>query len=97
MRRLYDNLRWRKRAKLQLIKEPLCAICLRKGIITPATEADHIVPHKGDEQSFWFGALQSLCKSCHSGAKAYEERFGYDIEIGLDGFPTDLRHPANIK
>ena len=33
----YGTQRWRKRAQLQLKKYPLCAICLRKGQIVPAS------------------------------------------------------------
>jgi 5-methylcytosine-specific restriction endonuclease McrA len=91
--RLYDKRRWRRRAKLQLAAEPLCAICLRKGIITAATAADHVEPHKHDPQKFWFGRLQSLCDRCHNTAKQLEERYGYDLEVGLNGEPTDPRHP----
>jgi hypothetical protein len=39
------------------------AICLEKGQVVPATDADHIVPHKGNEWAFWYGDLQSLCGS----------------------------------
>jgi 5-methylcytosine-specific restriction endonuclease McrA len=31
----------------------------------PATVADHVTPHRDDHGAFWFGELQSLCKSCH--------------------------------
>jgi 5-methylcytosine-specific restriction endonuclease McrA len=31
-----------------------------------ATEADHIVPHRGDVKLFMHGDLQSLCHRCHS-------------------------------
>jgi hypothetical protein len=40
-------------------------MCLKDGRINAATIADHIEPHKGDEQKFFFGELQSLCKLHH--------------------------------
>ncbi len=45
---------------------PLCANCLSKGILAPATVVDHIVPHRGDRALFWDeNNWQALCKSCH--------------------------------
>src|SRR5215469_16958370 len=70
----YHTQRWRRRAALQLKLEPLCAICLQNGQVVPATDADHIVPHKGNEWAFWYGELQSLCGLCHRSVKQKEER-----------------------
>jgi HNH endonuclease len=61
--------RWRRRAALQLKLQPICAICLQNGQVVPATDADHIVPHKGNEWAFWYGELQSLCGLCHRSVK----------------------------
>ena len=91
----YHTQRWRRRAALQLKLEPLCAICLENGQVVPATDADHVVPHKGNEWAFWFGELQSLCGLCHRSVKQKEERRGYRTDIGINGWPTDPRHPAN--
>ncbi|WP_343073149.1 HNH endonuclease signature motif containing protein [Salicibibacter cibarius] len=51
-----------------LRRNPLCVHCEEDGLLTPATEVDHIVPHKGDKELFWDSEnnWQSLCKSCHS-------------------------------
>jgi 5-methylcytosine-specific restriction protein A len=65
------NYRWRKLRAATLAAEagehagPLCVECLRQGIITPATDLDHIVPKRVG------GAdtpenLQPLCHRCHS-------------------------------
>jgi len=70
-------------------------MCLRKGLVVPATVADHVIPHHGDQWGFWFGELQSLCASHHSGSKAEQEHLGYSREIGVDGWPVDKEHPAN--
>jgi 5-methylcytosine-specific restriction endonuclease McrA len=91
----YHTQRWRRRAALQLKQHPLCAICLEKGQVVPATDADHVVPHKGNEWAFWYGDLQSLCGLCHWIVKQKEEKRGYRSDIGIDGWPTDPRHPAN--
>jgi 5-methylcytosine-specific restriction protein A len=69
-RRGYNH-HWRKLRAATLAAEPtahtgpLCVACLRQGIITPATDLDHIVPKRAG------GAdtpenLQPLCHACHS-------------------------------
>ncbi len=51
----------------QLLREPFCRECARKGVRTPATDVDHIRDHRGDWKLFTDpGNLQSLCHSCHS-------------------------------
>jgi 5-methylcytosine-specific restriction enzyme A len=90
----YSLPRWIRRAKAQRRREPLCVECLRKGLAVPADVADHIEPHKGDPNKFWLGALQSLCHQCHSRHKQSFEVRGHSLEIGLDGFPVDAKHPA---
>jgi hypothetical protein len=71
-------------------------MCEVEGRVTPATVADHIVPHKGNVTLFVTGELQSLCQSCHSTVKQSEERHGYSKRVDpLTGWPVDVRHPAN--
>jgi 5-methylcytosine-specific restriction protein A len=49
-----------------LRRDPLCVECKRRGIVTPATDADHVVPHRGDLWLFWnLSNLQGLCSTCH--------------------------------
>lgn len=58
--------------------------------------ADHKVKHEGNPGLFWDEEnIQLLCKPCHDGAKQQEERVGFSTAVGLDGWPTDPRHPAN--
>ncbi|HEV7344279.1 MAG TPA: HNH endonuclease [Devosia sp.] len=79
-RRWYKTAAWQRRRRQQLLDEPLCAYCLREGRITAATVADHVEPHRGDEDLFWNGELQSLCDQapwrCHSRVKQQEESHG---------------------
>jgi len=88
---------WRRRRRLQLQQEPLCAICLRQGITRVATIADHLARHGGDWNQFRLGPLQSLCESCHNREKRGIERRGFDLRIDADGWPTDPNHPANDR
>ena len=62
--RLYGR-RWKRRSRQHLREHPLCVTCKAQGKIVAATAADHIVPHRGDEELFWNGELQSLCKLHH--------------------------------
>jgi 5-methylcytosine-specific restriction protein A len=73
--------RWQKRREAQLRAQPLCRYCERKGMLTPASVADHITPHRGDEALF-NGPLQSLCATCHSSDKAKEEARGRMDSLG---------------
>lgn len=94
-RKLYKTAAWRARRTHQLGAESLCAFCLAAGLTSPATIADHIVPHRGDPDLFWFGDLQSLCKTHHDSTKQREEKGGWDSMADLSGYPIDPNHPAN--
>jgi 5-methylcytosine-specific restriction enzyme A len=62
----YDR-QW-ARFRLEFLgRNPLCLHCKREGIIAPANQVDHIVPHRGDKNLFWDQSnMQPLCHSCHS-------------------------------
>jgi hypothetical protein len=84
----YQKQSWRNQRRHQLQSEPLCQQCLKQGQITPATQVDHVEPHKGDLTKFRMGKLQSLCQQCHwrktQAERGYRPRpWGY----GLDGMP----------
>jgi len=69
--------RWQQARERFLRANPLCCYCERKGEITRATVVDHRVPHKGIESLFWDETnWQPMCKPCHDGEKAMEERGG---------------------
>ncbi len=62
------NSAWNKARRSYLIKHPICVECGK-----PATEVDHIIPHKGDYSLFWNAEnWQSLRHECHS-RKTYRE------------------------
>ncbi|MDP9039822.1 MAG: HNH endonuclease [Acidobacteriota bacterium] len=85
-RRGYDA-HWRKTRDGYLKKHPLCAdpdgIHARAGAVVPATQLDHITPHKGDKTLFWTREnWQGLCASCHSRKTAFEGGFGNSYRYG---------------
>lgn len=66
---------WKWRTKIQpaqLAREPRCRECLKEGVVTEATLADHIIPkpHGSDDPS----NLQSLCVAHHAQKTARETR-----------------------
>lgn len=66
--------KWRTESKAFLAEYPWCKACLDKGIKEPATEVDHIIPHKGNQKLFWDKKnWQGLCHSCHSRKTAGED------------------------
>ena len=69
----YGSGRWKALRLRQLQVQPLCSMCEKKGLLTAATVCDHITPHRDDEDLFWRGPFQSLCKMCHDSAKQVEE------------------------
>ena len=68
-------------------------MCQQIGKLTPASVADHVVPHRGDPGLFMEGELQSLCAACHSRHKQSEERTGKVQGCDVSGVPLDPKHP----
>lgn len=69
----YDR-RWQRSRLIFLAENPLCVECLKAGRVTPATDVDHIEPHKGDMTKFWkHSNWQALCRRCHSAKTARED------------------------
>lgn len=94
---LYRTARWQGIRRAQLAQEPLCAYCLAQGNTKLATVCDHVNGHPvGEtEQGFWVGPFQSLCASCHNGAKQEQERHGTLRGGTTDGWPLDQNHHWN--
>ena len=92
----YRHRRWKRIRLAQLAKEPLCRLCTASGKITIATIVDHVERHFGNADKFWGSELQSVCRPCHEGRKKFIESRGYDRAVGIDGWPIDPNHPANL-
>jgi len=68
--------RWDRAAKAFRVRYPLCGMrpygqvpvmsqCFLEQRDTPATQTDHVVPHRGDMVLFWDQSQwQSLCHDC---------------------------------
>ena len=71
---MYLTRQWRQELRpAQLLREPFCRVCARRGARTPATRVDHIQPHRGDWALFTDpNNLQSLCEACHNRKTAQE-------------------------
>lgn len=70
---MYKTPEWQTLRSEQLLREPWCRECAKRGMRTRATDVDHIRDHKGDWAVFADpGNLQSLCHSCHSRKTAAE-------------------------
>ena len=65
-KKFYNSTAWRRLAKAQLKREPLCSECMRNGRVCPAEIADHIKPIADGGARLDFDNLQSLCRACHN-------------------------------
>ncbi|VEA69060.1 HNH endonuclease [Serratia plymuthica] len=63
----YSN-RWGKYRLMYLKAHPLCAVCEKQGIYTPAKIVDHIIPIEGEQDVLFWPQTnhQPICQSCHS-------------------------------
>lgn len=86
---------WRKLRAYILAESPMCERCMHRGVLTPATDVDHV---SGDPSDNSMANLQSLCHSCHS-IKTGRERHGLKDTGGCDanGWPLDEAHPWNAQ
>src|SRR5215831_3516542 len=66
--RWYGTASWARRRAHQLMIEPLCRLCLQHGIVTPATVADHVTPHRGDFTAFRFGQAAACAPTATTGS-----------------------------
>lgn len=70
---MYGTPKWEQLRGDQLLREPFCRECARRGLRVWATDVDHIVDHKGNWATFADpDNLESLCHSCHSRKTARE-------------------------
>ncbi|XGA78589.1 HNH endonuclease signature motif containing protein [Halomonas sp. CH40] len=93
-----NNAAWSRLRAQVLADEPLCRHCMASGIVTPATQVDHIRNGEGDyTDDNSRENLQPLCCECHS-RKTRAEMEGSGLVVpGCDasGRPFDPNHHWN--
>jgi 5-methylcytosine-specific restriction enzyme A len=74
--------------KILLAAEPLCRECRKKGRITAATIADHIIPlSRGGKTEL--SNYQPLCRDCSDRKTLTDQGKRYRPRIGPDGWPIE--------
>lgn len=70
--KVYQTTRWQQLRKSKLFDNPLCELCSRHGVTTPAEDVHHIVSFMSTEDqvqrnrlAYDRNNLQSLCRACH--------------------------------
>ena len=72
-RRLRSTGRYQRARRRFLNDNPLCAVCLRDGMVEGATELDHIIPVADGAYDFWDTEnWQPICRKCHLSKTAEE-------------------------
>lgn len=97
--RVYDKRAWKRIRAQQLRREPLCAMCMERGVAKPAVDVDHVVPLADGGEPFAFENMRSLCHEDHARVTA-AARLGRDVVMrGCDaaGHPLDAAHWWNAK
>ena len=90
---------WAKLRKAMLAQEPLCRSCREQGMVTVATDLDHITP-KAEGGTDDPGNLQALCGDCHRDKTAHESAraqgrtFKRRLTFGTDGWPVTRNNVA---
>lgn len=71
----YDHT-WRKLRLIVLSEEPLCQICLKRGIVKPSEQVDHIIPlEERPDLRLVRSNLQGVCAKCNR-EKARAQQLG---------------------
>ena len=84
----YDT-RWEKLRQAKKAANPLCEMCLNRGITKAMDDVDHIIPFNGkdDPKRLEWVNLMSLCRRCHND-KTHRRSQG----CAKDGTPLDADH-----
>ncbi len=61
----YSSRTWRRVRAAKLQVNPLCEVCLKRGVLTPATLVDHVTERSDGGADYDMDNLQSMCRSCH--------------------------------
>ena len=70
--KFYHTKRWKNLRDYVMARSPLCAECLKHGIITAGQLVDHIIPIADGGAEMDINNLQVLCAACHNRKHAGE-------------------------
>ena len=82
--KFYSTSAWRNTRTRILYRDPLCVVCLDRGIYTDSEHVDHII-RRGHCNPFDLNNLAGMCHSCHSSKTRYESQFYTDDSYVGDG------------
>ena len=89
----YVSRTWLKLRRAVLDQQPLCVDCQGRGILTLATDVDHILPISKGGDPTDPDNLQCLCASCHASKTQVDTgRVAYLKGCDLTGLPSDAAH-----
>lgn len=72
---MYQTARWSKMRAKYLSMQPLCQSCLKRGVVSPATDIDHVFPWRPlGKEAFHANYFQCLCHECHASKTQLEKR-----------------------
>jgi len=69
--------------------QPLCVLCLRRGLAVPSQHVDHIKPIAAGGERWALSNLRGLCAADHARVTA-AAKTGREVVIGVDpitGYP----------
>ncbi len=99
----YGLARWRDLRAAQLLRQPLCEVCLAKEPVKlkAADVVHHADPHQGVWEKFFDPEnLQSVCKPCHDGEIQRGERAGWSDRglVAAGAFvPYNVLQPRGLE
>ena len=88
--RWYNRSKWERRRRHQLRIEPLCALCLERGYVVPATVADHLQSHPGNYTAFRLASSAAYARPATIASSAR-------IAHGLRSVPIAGLSPSIIR
>jgi len=70
----YSSTAWKKLRAAFKRANPICAWCIRKGMIVPASVVYHVTPISQGGDPYAWDNLQSLCEKCHNQKSGSESK-----------------------
>lgn len=92
---IYQSSKWKKLREAKLMEQPLCEICLARGIIKFAEDVHHkdsFLNYEGNDRlwkAYDYSNLLSVCKECHS----FLHRKGTTHSFDMDAVVNELNCP----